>query len=97
MRPSVALLGFLLGSSGAICFGLLGVAFVFWLLAPEHPELGPEIQPLILHLGRFGVLTAVSALSFYGLVTQRPWRQFSIAVLSLTLGAVILSYALAGR
>lgn len=96
MRPSVALLGFLLGSSSAICFGLIGVAFIFWLLGPEHPELKPEIQPLIGHLARFIVLTVVSAVGFYGLVKQRPWRQWSVAVLALTLGAVVLSYTIGG-
>lgn len=96
MRPSVALIGFLLGSSGAICFGLVGVAFVFWLLAPEHPELQPEIQPLIGHLVRFGVLTVVSAAGFYGLAKQRPWRRWSIVILGLTLVAIALSYALSG-
>jgi len=96
MRPSVALLGFLLGSSGAICFGLVGVAFIFWLLAPEHPELRTEIQPLIGHLARFTVLTAVSAAGFYGLLKQRPWRRWSIAVLALALGGVALSYGAAG-
>jgi hypothetical protein len=97
MRPSVALLGFLLGSSGAICFGLVGVAFIFWLLAPEHPELRTEIRPLIGHLARFTALTAVSAAGFYGLIKERPWRRWSVAVLALTLGGVVLSYSVGGR
>ncbi len=95
MRPSVVLLGFLLGSSGAICFGLFGVAFVFWVLGPEHPELQAEIGPLLTHLGRFSVLTAVAAVSFYGLLRQRVWRRLSVAVLIVVLGAVILAYSLA--
>jgi len=96
MKPSVVLLGFLLGSSGAICFGLLGVAFVFWLLSPEHPELQAEIGPLIQHLGQFAVLTALAATSFYGLLRQRPWRRVSVAALLLILGAFALGYLLAG-
>jgi hypothetical protein len=92
MRPSVALLGFLLGSSSAICFGLVGVAFIFWLLAPEHPELRTEIQPLILHLARFSVLTLVSAISFVGMVKERSWRRSSVLILLVTLGGVVLSY-----
>lgn len=92
MRPSIALLGFLLGSSGAISFGLVGVAFVFWLLSPEHPELQAEIEPLISHLSRFAVLTAASGASFYGLVRERPWRRLSLLILAVTLAAVILSY-----
>lgn len=92
MRPSVALLGFLLGSSSAICFGLVGVALIFWILSPAHPELGAEVGPLFGHLARFGVLTAASAWSFYGLIHARPWRRVSIVVLMFTLAAVILSY-----
>lgn len=92
MRPSVALLGFLLGSSGAICFGLVGVALIFFILGPEHPELGAEVRPLIGHLARFACLTAASAVSFYGLVRDRPWRRAGIVVLTLTLLAVGLSY-----
>ena len=92
MRPSVALLGFLLGSSGAICFGLVGVALIFWILSPSHPELGAEVGPLFGHLARFAVLTGASAWSFYGLIYSRPWRRISIAVLALTLTAVVLSY-----
>jgi len=93
MKPSVALLGFLLGSSGAICFGLVGVALIFLILSPEHPELGAELGPLIGHLARFACLTAASSWSFYGLVRDRPWRRTSVAVLTLTLLGVALSYA----
>jgi hypothetical protein len=96
MRPSTVLFGFLLGSSGAICFGLVGVAFIFWLLAPEHPELATEIQPLFGHLARFSVLTAASATGFYGLLKQRPWRRWAVTVLAVTLGIVVLSYSVGG-
>lgn len=92
MRPSVVLLGFLLGSSASICFGLLGVALVFWILGPENPELAVEIGPLLTHLSRFLILTAVAAISFIGLLQQRPWRRISIVVLLLVLAAVVLAY-----
>ena len=92
MRPSAVLLGFLLGSSAAISFGLSGVALIFWLLGPEHPELNPEIGPLLAHLVRFLVLTAVAALSFYGLLRGRPWRRLGVVALILVIGAVALSY-----
>lgn len=98
MRPSVALLGFLLGSSSAICFGLVGVALIFWILSPAHPELGAEVGPLFGHLGRFAVLTTVSGWSFYGLIRQRPWRRVSVIVLFVVLTAVAASYmVLSGR
>jgi len=46
MRPSVVLLGFVLGSAGAITFGLLGVAVVFTWLLPEYPRLENELPTL---------------------------------------------------
>jgi hypothetical protein len=91
------LTGFLLGSSGAICFGLLGVAVVFLVLGPEHPELREEVGALIGHLGRFAVLTVAAAVSFYGLLRQRPWRRFSVAALMLVLLALVLAYAPSGN
>jgi len=97
MRPSVMLLGFVLGSSGAICFGLLGVAFVFFMLGPEHPELKSEIGPLMTHLGRFAALTAAAAVSFEGLLRQRSWRRPGVGILLLVLAAVVAAYTLEAR
>lgn len=93
MRPSVMLTGFLLGSSGAICFGLLGVAVVFIALGPGHPELRAEVGPLLGHLWRFSALTVVAAVTFYGLLRQRPWRRFSVGALLLVLTGLVLAYA----
>jgi hypothetical protein len=87
------LTGFLLGSCGAICFGLLGVAVVFLVLGPEHPELRAEATSLIRHLWRFLALTGAAALCFYGLLLQRSWRRYSVALLLLVLTGVILAYA----
>jgi hypothetical protein len=87
------LTGFLLGSSAAICFGLVGVAVVFLVLGPEQPELRQEVWPLLAHLGRFSVLTAVAAFSFYGLLRERPWRRLSVGALLLVLSGLVLVYA----
>ena len=96
MRPSVMLTGFLLGSSAAICFGLFGVAVVFLALGPEHPELRAEAGPLLGHLWRFGALTVLAAVSFYGLLRQRPWRRLSVAALVVALVGLALAYIPAG-
>lgn len=96
MRPSVVLLGFLLGSSGAICFGLAGVAVVFWILGPDHPQLSSEVGPLMTHLSRFAALTVASAFGFYGLLRQRPWRRVSVLVLLTVLGLIVAGYAFGG-
>lgn len=93
MRPSVMLTGFLLGSSTAICFGLLGVGVVFLALGPEHPELRAEAGSLLSHLGRFSVLTVTAAFCFYGLLRQRPWRRWGVAALMLILSWIGIGYA----
>jgi hypothetical protein len=88
MRPSVVLLGFVLGSSGAITFGLFGVAIVFLWLQPEYPRLKHELPSLWLSLAMFAVLTGAAALSFYGQLKGTAWRRLAIAALLLGIGAV---------
>ena len=88
MRPSVVLLGFALGSAGAITFGLLGVAVVFTWLLPEYPRLEDELPMLWRSLGMFAALTGVAALSFYGQLRMTGWRRAPIAVLLLGICAV---------
>jgi hypothetical protein len=97
MKPSVALLGFLFGSGVAICFGLFGVAFVFWILGPEHPQLRAEVGPLLSHLARHVVLMLSAGASLYGVLRSRPWRRISVGLTLVVLTAVTLSYVLASR
>jgi hypothetical protein len=88
MRPSVVLLGFVLGSTGAITFGLLGVAIVFTWLLPEYPRLNSELPTLWRSLGMFAGLTCVAGLSFYGQLKMRAWRRAAIAVLLVGIAVV---------
>ena len=88
MKPSVALLGFVLGSAASITFGLIGVVVVFLFLPPETPGLRLELPMLLGSLGGFAVLTVLAALSFYGQLKDAPWRRLAIAALLLGLGAV---------
>jgi hypothetical protein len=88
MRPSVVLLGFALGSAGAITFGLFGVAIVFLWLQPEYPRLENELRSLWLSLAMFAVLTGVAGLSFYGQLKGAAWRRRAMAALLLAIGAV---------
>ena len=74
MRPSVALLGFVLGSAAAISFSLGGVAVVFTVLRSEFPRVGSELPLLYGSLGIFGALTAVAGASFYGQLHRAAWR-----------------------
>jgi len=82
------LLGFVLGSAGAIAFGLLGVAVVFTWLLPEYPRLDNELPTLWRTLGMFAALTGLAALSFYGQLRMTGWRWVPIIVLLLGLAAV---------
>lgn len=82
------LLGFVLGSAGAITFGLLGVAVVFTWLLPEYPRLDNELPTLWRSLGMFAALTVVAALSFYGQLRMKRWRWAPIVVLLLGIAVV---------
>ncbi len=88
MRPAVVLLGFVLGSAGAITFGLLGVAAVFTWLLPEYPRLEDELPALWRSLGMFAGLTCMAALSFYGQLRMTGWRWPAVAVLLLGIAVV---------
>jgi hypothetical protein len=88
MRPSVVLLGFVLGSAAAITFGLLGVAVVFTWLQPEYPRLDSELPALWGSLALFAILTGAAAASFYGLLRSTAWRRAAVVVLLLGIGAV---------
>jgi hypothetical protein len=86
----VVLLGFVLGSSSAITFGLLGVAVVFTWLLPEYPRLENELPTLWRSLGMFAALTGVASLSFYGQLRMTSWRRPAIVV--LLLGIAVLGW-----
>ena len=88
MKPSVVLLGFVLGSVGAITFGLLGVAVVFTWLQPDYPRLESELPALWRSLGMFSGLTCAAALSFYGQLHAKSWRRAAIGALVLGIAVV---------
>ena len=88
MRPSVVLLGFALGSTAAITFGLLGVAVVFTWLLPDYPRLESELPALWRSLGMFAALTCAAALSFYGQLREKVWRRAAISALLLGIAVV---------
>jgi hypothetical protein len=88
VRPSVVLLGFVLGSAAAITFGLFGVAVVFTFLKPEYPRLDSELTSLWWTLGMFAALTCGAAASFYGQLRAAAWRRPAVAMLLLGIGAI---------
>lgn len=88
MRPFLVLLGLVLGSAASIAFSLLAVAIVFAVLHPRYPRLEAELQPLLVSLGIFLVLTSVAALSFYGELKARAWRHASALALAILIAAI---------
>lgn len=81
MKPSVVLLGFVLGSAASIAFGLFGVVVVFMLLRADHPRLQTEFPFLVANLAVFSALTVLAALSFYGQLREAAWRRLAITTL----------------
>ncbi len=89
MRPLVVINGFLLGSCLSIAVSLALVLAVFLVVGDEHPRIRDEMGPLGQSLAIFVVMTAVSALSFYAVIRQRPWRWPAVA-------ATVIGLALTG-
>jgi hypothetical protein len=78
-------LGFILGSAAAITFALVGTAVVFFVLRAEYPQLGAELEPLLISVALFALLTVAAGLSFYAEIKAREWRGFALAVLAAAL------------
>jgi hypothetical protein len=94
MRPATVALGFLVGSSAAITFSLVGSVVVFLLLRSKYPELAAELPALITSAGLFVVLTATAGISFYGQIKGRAWRYAALAALLVVLITVAAYHGL---
>lgn len=88
MRPSVILLGFVLGTAASILFSLVAVTIIFLVLGDEYPRLHAEFGSLRINLAFFTALTVFSALSFYGELKTRSWRVWAFVPLAVTLVAI---------
>jgi hypothetical protein len=83
MKPSTILFGILLGSVGAIAFGLSSVLVIFLLLQDREPRAAAEIPELVRGSILFAVLTACAAPAFVGSLRAAPWRRWPMALLFL--------------
>jgi hypothetical protein len=92
VRPSVVILGFVLGSTAAISFSLGGVVIVFMVLRADYPRFDAELPALLGSLGMFGALTLAAALAFYGQLRGTSWRRSAVAVLLIGLATVTWFY-----
>ena len=88
MRPSVVVLGFVLGTAVSILFSLVGVAVIFLVLGPRYPRVEAEADSLLVSLAFFAALTVFAALSFYGVLKERRWRAAAIAPMLVTLALI---------
>ena len=74
MKPLTIITGVLLGSSGAITLGLAVVMLIFLFSGLDQPRIKDEFSPLAGSVTLFAILTAVSAVSFVGVLRERAWR-----------------------
>ena len=88
VKPSVAILGFVLGSAACITFGLFGVTVVFLVLRSDYPRFAAELPALWASLGAFACLTALAGASFYGSLHGTVWRRGAVTVLLMALATV---------
>jgi hypothetical protein len=93
MRPTVIVLGFILGSAAAITFALGGTTIVFLVLRGSHPRLEAELGELLINVGLFLVLTAAAAVSFFAEIKGLEWRGRATAALVAAM-VVVVTYQL---
>lgn len=81
MRPLSVVNLIILGSCFAITFSLTAVVIVILVLGEDYPRLQAEFEPLVRSLALFIFMTAISALSFYGLLKTHPKRYWGQAAM----------------
>ena len=93
MRPLAVLLGIVMGSAFALFCGLsLTWITLFFLPADEVGELVTERAPLATAIGVFAALSAISGVSFYAQIRERPWRHAAHAATAAALGGAVWLY-----
>lgn len=83
MRPIAAVTLIILGSCFAIMISLAAVIIIVLVLGDEYPRLQREFEPLRESLAIFVGMTAISALSFYGLIKNHSLRYLGQGVMWL--------------
>lgn len=81
MRPSLVVLGFVLGTTASITFSLFGVTVVYLVLRSDYPRVDAEFPAVLSNLAMFAALTAVAAASFYGHSKRKAWRGWASGLL----------------
>ena len=81
MRPLAAVTLIILGSSFAIMVSLSAVIIIVLILGDEYPRLQREFEPLLSSLAIFVGMTAISGLSFYGIIKNHAARYWGQAAM----------------
>ncbi len=79
MSPLIFINGVIFASSAAITLGLAVTLFIALLVGDESAILAAEVNPLLTSVGLYAAMTAVSGLSFLGVVRRHPWRWVAFA------------------
>jgi len=70
MRPLTVITGIVAGSCLSITVSLAAVLVVYLVLGDDYPRVQHEFKPLLTSLSLFFGMTAISAASFYALLTN---------------------------
>lgn len=92
MKPLTVVTGIVLGTCFSIAVSLAAVLLMFLILRDEYPRLAHEFQSLIVSLAIFTAMTAISAVSFYWMLTRHRYRFAGQA--ALWVGVFVTGYSL---
>ena len=92
MRPLTVISGIVLGTCFSIALSLAAVLLMYAVLGDSYPRVEDERPTLVASLAIFTGMTALSALSFYGLLTNHPARTAGQAVMWCGVAATVWFY-----
>lgn len=92
MRPLAVITGIVAGSCLSITVSLAAVLFVYLVLGDDYPRVRHEFRPLLASLCLFLLMTAVSAASFYTLLTNHRFTRISQVAMWAGLAATTYYY-----
>jgi hypothetical protein len=87
MRPLTVINGIVLGSCFSIAVSLLAVMIVYLILGDDYPRVQQEFRPLLASTLIFFGMTAISAASFYSMLTNRKTAPIFQVAMWLSLAA----------
>ena len=90
MRPLTVITGILLGSCTSVAISLGAVLLIFLILGDDYPRLQYEFHGLSASLAIFSAMTAISAWSFYWMLTNHKAR--FLAQASMWAGLVAVGF-----